>query len=91
MLGSQRLHRCHLFATVAIGIIDSQTLFQTELCGIEWRNDDLIAFDRYPHALIDMEMCLPRHCCRQTNAQIVAPLFDIKDCFGHDLLLTQNV
>jgi uncharacterized protein YdhG (YjbR/CyaY superfamily) len=42
----------------------------------------VIAFNRHTHALIDRQVCFPRHSSRQTNAEIVAPLFDIQLIFN---------
>jgi hypothetical protein len=82
--GSQRLSRGHLLAAVAFWIIGSQALFQGKPRIINPRDDDLIAFNRYAHALIDMQVRFPRHRSRQANTQIITPLFDIQNRFYHD-------
>ena len=51
--GAQRLCRGHLLAAVALWIIGSQALFQGKPRIINRCDDDLIAFNRYAHALID--------------------------------------
>jgi hypothetical protein len=70
---------------VALRIKASQALLQGKPRIVDWRDDNMIAFNRHAHALIDMEVRYPRHRGRQANTQIVAPLFDAQDSFGHEL------
>jgi hypothetical protein len=55
------------------------------------RDDDLIAFNRYAHALINMQVRFPRHRCRQADTQIVTPLFNIQNGFDHNITPCENV
>ena len=76
---------------MALWIIGSQALFQGKPRIINRRDDDVIAFNRYAHALIDMQVRFPRHRSRQANTQIVTPLLDIQNGFGHDTAPCVNV
>jgi hypothetical protein len=65
-------------------IVDSQALFESQSRIINWRDHDLIAFDRHADTLIDTQARFPCHRGRQANTQIIPPLFDIQHGFGHD-------
>ena len=69
---------------MALWIVGRQALPQGEPRIINRRDDNLIAFDRYPHALIDMQARFPRHRSRQANTETIAPLLDAQDGLGHD-------
>ena len=52
----------------------------------DWRNHYLTTFDRNTNPLIDVQMRRTGDCRRQSDTEIVAPLLNIKNDFGHDSL-----
>ncbi len=83
-LSSERLSRGHLLAAVSLWVVGSQALLEGRSRILNRRDDYMVAFDRYTHTLIDVQMRFPRHCGRQANTQIVAPSFDVQYGFDHD-------
>jgi hypothetical protein len=77
----------HDFAPVTRWVKASQSLLQGEMYFGDWRDHYLTAFDRNTNPLIDVQMRLTGDCRRQSDTEIVAPLLNIKNGFGHDSLL----
>jgi hypothetical protein len=85
-LSSKGLASGHGFASVTCWIEASQSLFQRQM-GIGDRPDHhLTAFDRNANALMGMQMRFAGDGRGQSDAEIVAPLLDVKHRFGHDQL-----
>jgi len=49
----------------------------------DWRYHYFVPFDLNAYLLIGAQMCLTGDCSGQSDAEIVAPLLDIEDSFGH--------
>ena len=74
----------HDFAAVTRGVKTSQSLLQGEMYIGDRSDHHLTTFDRNTNPLIDVQMRLTRNCRRQSYAQIVAPLLNIKNGLRHD-------
>ncbi|KAF0161999.1 MAG: hypothetical protein FD157_4012 [Rhodocyclaceae bacterium] len=76
----------HRFTAMACGIEERQPLLKAERRIGNRSNDYESTFYRHTNPLINTKMRFPRDCRRQTNTQIVAPLLDIENGHGHNLL-----
>jgi hypothetical protein len=85
--GSNGLVGSHGFTAVTRWVEVGQPLFQRELGIGDRGNHDLSISDGNAHPLIDVQMCFARDGGRQADAEIVAPLLDAENDFGHDGLL----
>ncbi len=69
------------------GRVESSEPFLQREMHIGDRSDHYLApLDRYTNPLIDAQVGLASYSGGQSDPQAVAPLPDIKDCFGHDQL-----
>src|SRR5450755_2019680 len=73
----------HRLATVTSRVEQRQSLLQGERGLGDWRDDDLATFHRHADALIDAEVGGPRDGGREAHAEVVAPLLEVEDGFGH--------
>jgi len=62
----------------------SQPLLQGEMHAGDRGDHDLAALYRNTNPLIDAQMRLARDRCGQSNTEIIAPLLNIENGFGHD-------
>jgi hypothetical protein len=77
----------HDFAAVAFWIETRQSLLQRQMHIGDRPDHNLTAFDRNANALVGMQMRFAGDGRGQSDAEIVAPLLDIENRFGHFGLL----